>query len=331
MNKKRHHYVPKAYLRSFCDEKGKIRVYLKDNPAKIIHQSPDNTAFHKYYYSQPLPESGKDHNSLEDLFSQYEAKWRSIIKQLRQREDINESLEDIFAFMTLQRVRVPACRDVTEKMLAEMVKTVAKRLDASGELPPKPKGFEDINHIKVSIDPHQSILAMGNIIKRLGQQVFGKIGIGAIFNMTEIPFLTSDNPVIWFDPSIPEGKMKPYVLQVEGPIVLLFPVTPNIMIYGHSSMHEQFTYEGLGYGEISEPNKVEIMNRQICRFAYKAVFSQRADQEVLIHKYADESPILRTETIPGEKGEYLFFQSVFGKPEVKPKWVVREVKPKGVD
>jgi len=323
VNKKRHHYVPIAYLKNFCDEEGKIRVYLKDNPDKIIHQSPDNTGFHKYYYSQPLPEGGKDHNSLEDLFSELEAKWPPIIEQLRQRENINinDSLEDIFAFMALQRVRVPACRDASEKMLAEMVKATARRLDVTGQLPPKPKGFENIlNHVEVSIDPHQSIHAMVKMIEGLGQ-VFGQIGIGVIHNMTGIPFLTSDNPVILFNPSIPEDEMKPYVLQVGGPIVLLFPVTPNIMIYGHSSMREHFACDGFGDGELSEPSKVEIINRNICRFAYKAVFSQKTDQEDLFHKYADESPILRTETIPVEKGEYLFFQSVFGKREVKPKWV----------
>jgi hypothetical protein len=54
MNKKRHHYVPKAYLNSFRDEQGRVCVWLKDDPHKSIHQSPDNVGFHKYYYSQPL-------------------------------------------------------------------------------------------------------------------------------------------------------------------------------------------------------------------------------------------------------------------------------------
>jgi hypothetical protein len=69
MDKKRHHYVPKAYLKSFCDDSGKLLVYRKDDPSKAIPLSPDNTAFHKYYYSQPLPDGGKDYNVLEDFFS----------------------------------------------------------------------------------------------------------------------------------------------------------------------------------------------------------------------------------------------------------------------
>jgi len=39
--KKRHHYVPRAYLRFFADESGKLRVCLKDQPGKVLYQSPD--------------------------------------------------------------------------------------------------------------------------------------------------------------------------------------------------------------------------------------------------------------------------------------------------
>jgi hypothetical protein len=168
MDKKRHHYIPKAYLKFFCNEQGKLRIYLKDHPGKLIYQSPDNTGFHKYYYSQSLPEGGKDHNTLENLLSVLEAK-PPIVERLGQRENINGNLEDIFAFIALQRVRVPASRDACEAMLAEMVKVTARLLAATGKLPAKPEGFEDIlNHMEVSIDPHQSIHAMVDMIRGIG-------------------------------------------------------------------------------------------------------------------------------------------------------------------
>ena len=58
MVKKRHHYVPKAYLRSLCDGSEKVLVYRKGDPSKVISLSLANTAFHKYYYSQPTPDGG---------------------------------------------------------------------------------------------------------------------------------------------------------------------------------------------------------------------------------------------------------------------------------
>jgi len=158
------------------------------------------------------------------------------------------------------------------------------------------------------------------MIRGIGQ-MFDQIGISALHNMTNIPFLTSDNPVIWFDPSVTEAEMRPYGLQNGGPIFLLFPVAPNLMIYGHSSLRERFASDGLEHGELSERKSVSVMNRHICRFAYKAVFAQRAGQEALIHEDADVSPVLRAKTIPVEKGEIVFHQSVFGKRVSKPKWV----------
>jgi hypothetical protein len=170
MDKKHHHYVPKAYLRSFCDDSGRVLVYRKDDSSKGIPLSPDNTAFHKYYYSQPTPEGGIEHNALEDCFSKIEEKWPGIVDRLHRKEDVNDSLEDIFQFIALQRVRVPACRDVVEKIEGERTKAIVRRLDAEGRLPPKPKGFEDIpDHIEASINPHLSIHAMPEIIKELAR------------------------------------------------------------------------------------------------------------------------------------------------------------------
>ena len=122
MNKKRHHYIPKAYLKFFWNDSGTVLVYRKDDPSKAISLSPDNTGFHKYYYSQPRPDGGKDHNAFEDCFSIIETNWLRIVDQLHRRENVNDSLVEIFGFMALQRVRVPASRDVSEMMLAEVLR-----------------------------------------------------------------------------------------------------------------------------------------------------------------------------------------------------------------
>ena len=291
MDKKRHHYIPKAYLKSFCDSSGKVLVYRKDNPYKAIPLSPDNTGFHKYYYSQPRPEGGKDHNVLEDCFSSIETKWPRIVDQLYRRENLNDSLVDIFGFMALQRARVPASRDAIEKMKAEEVKAKVRRLDAAGKLPPKPVGFEDLlDHVEVTIDPHQSIHAMVHVIRVTGH-VLDRIGFFAIYNNTDVPFLASDNPVIWFDPSVQDADLRPYVLQPNGPVVLLFPVSPSLIIYGDSSGRDRFASEGLGVADLSDTGSVEMINRQVCRFGYQAIFAQKAGQERIIEEHAGLSPI----------------------------------------
>ncbi len=97
MDKKRHHYVPKAYLRSFCNDTNKLLVYRKDEPSRAIALSVENAALQNYYYSQPTPEGGTDNNTLEDFFSKTEEKWPGIIDRLHRQEDVKDSLEDIFS------------------------------------------------------------------------------------------------------------------------------------------------------------------------------------------------------------------------------------------
>jgi hypothetical protein len=320
MDKKRHHYVPKAYLKSFCDAQGRINVYLKDDLSKAIHQAPDNTGFHKYYYSQSLPGGGMDNNTLEDLFSELETKWPPLIDRMVRRDSLNSSLDDLFAFIGLQRARTPASRDASEAALVTSLIATAKLLDSLGRLPPKPPGLENIlDHLEVAIDPHQSIHAMVHVIRATGQ-VLGQIGIGVIHNLTDVPFLTSDNPVIWFNPSVSERELQPYTLEPDGPIVFLFPVTPNVLVYGESGMREQFAKAGMLSSDTNDRKFVKQINRHICRFAYKAVFSSRRGQEPVIREYADVSPVLLSETQTLDGGVAIRSHYVFGKREQKARW-----------
>lgn len=324
MKKKKQHYVSVAYLKAWCDVDGKVRIYRKDDPYKVIRQSPENFGFHKYYYAQPLPDGERDYNTLDDFFSEYESKWPLIVERIRRREDVNDCLQDIFSFIALQRARVPATRDAIEGLLADTVKAVARHMDAAGELSPKPAGLENIlDHIEVSIDPHQSILAMPDIILGIGQ-VMEKIGISALINNTDIPFVTSDNPVIWFDPSVPEDQMQPYSIRKNEPILLLFPIAPDIIIFGHSSKLDQYSKDGFGFGNLSEPNQVEIMNRHICRFAYEAVFAQGPGFEELVKQYADVSLVVRTQAIQTANGDFILPEYIWGPREPKPKWERRQ-------
>ena len=188
-------------------------------------------------------------------------------------------------------------------------------------MPPKPEGFEDIlDHVEVSINPHQSIHAMVPMMRGIGQ-VFDRVGFGALHNKKEIPFLTSDNPVIWVDPSVKDSDLQPYVLRPDSPIVLLFPVSPSLVIYGDLPMRDQFASEGLGVADLSDTGLVEAINRQVCRFGYQTIYAQKAGQERLLQEHATLSPVIRFDRIGAGEGEAVVFEMVFGKRERKPKWV----------
>ncbi len=205
-------------------------------------------------------------------------------------------------------------------MLAERVKADLQLLDEAGEPPPKPKELEDLfDKLQVAIDPHQSIHGMVEMIRGTGT-LLSLIGVGVLRNETDLPFLTSDNPVMWFDPSAAEGDLRPYSVLPNGPIMFLFPIAPDLCICGDNVMRDQFAYEGIRYGKLNKPGSVIEINRQVCRFAYESVFAQRTGQEVLVREHAALSPVLESQTVWRDGKRALAFRTVFGRRTRKPKW-----------
>jgi hypothetical protein len=86
-DKKRHHYIPVTYLNKFADVSGNVYAYRKDNPRPPLYILPNAIAFETYYYSQPLPEGGRDNNTFEDFFGTIESKWTPLAERLRSGSD----------------------------------------------------------------------------------------------------------------------------------------------------------------------------------------------------------------------------------------------------
>lgn len=318
---KRHHYVPRAYLKAFCDPKGKLLVYRKDAPSKPLSVTPDATQFRKYYYSQPTPEGGQDNKRLEALFSEVETHWPPLVASLLARENVNDRLHHLFEFMSLQRVRVPAARDAAEAMLAQTVKDTMLSMRRKGELPEPPAGMENLlDHVEVSIDPHQSIHAMPAQLQGLAE-LYNRIGIAAVHNLTSRPFLTSDNPVIWFDQSVAFDEQRPYTFDPDsGDVFFFFPVSPRLAIVGSVEHSSLYSKHGLLHSEVSDEAWVCRVNEQVSRFGYEAVIASQPGQEDLIARHASVSPVHEAISVPFASGFGTLHRQVFGARTKKPKW-----------
>jgi hypothetical protein len=317
---KRHHYVPKAYLKAFCDKKGRLLVYRKDASPNALYVTPDNTQFQGYYYSQPTPDGGRDNNSLEQLFSEVESKWPATLAVLHSKGPANERIAHLCEFMALQRVRVPAARDMAEAALARSVKDTTTVMLSNGSIPPPPASLSDFpNGVEVSIDPHQSIHAMAAMMQGMSA-LLSKLGLAVIHNLTATPFLTSDNPVIWFDPSRPFDEQRPYTVDPNGPISLAFPISPTVAIIGSREYSAHYARHGLLHSDVGDEDWVISINEQICRFAYEAVIASELGQEKLIAKYASTSPVHEAMALNVTSGAASLHRFAFGKRKNKPKW-----------
>lgn len=317
-DKKRHHFVPVGYLKGFCDEDEKIRAFLKDAPLNDkIHLKPDEIGFENYYYSQPLPDGGRNNNAIEDAFNKFETGWPALVVRLSAWSVARQDLVELLTFVLMMRVRVPAARDMVELSLAEQVKATARALHRAGRLPPPPKEFPDIvDMLEVSIDPHRSILAMTDLAKGVGR-VIDALSYQILHNETGDPFLTTDCPVCYFDPLVPKHIVRPYTVSPpHGPIELLFPISSKLLLRGYTS----FGSRDFRHLDLRRPGEIRRYNTIVAKFGYRMILSGSYSHFALFSAHHESSPILKTSVHRSGRGELLLFEHMFGKRPRKPKW-----------
>ncbi|WP_139198075.1 DUF4238 domain-containing protein [Sphingomonas gellani] len=74
--KKRHHFVPAAHLRRFADARGMLAISRKDTPETVTFSRPEEAAFRRFYYAQPLPDGSMDTDALEICFRRWKLSGR---------------------------------------------------------------------------------------------------------------------------------------------------------------------------------------------------------------------------------------------------------------
>ena len=321
--KKKHHYLAQTYLRGFCNPDGKVCVYLKDRPKAPWWAEPDTIAFENYYYSQQAPDGSKDNNRLEDFFSSLENPWPDIVSKVQNKEPLGKHLKHLICFIIMHRVRVPTARDAVEAALAESVRMTARLLNDCRELPAPPEGltFDYLDeHLVVSIDPHRSILAMTDLAKGLGT-IIDAIGFEILENYTSEAFITTDNPVIYFDPMVSLALLEPYNISRERmDIEFMFPITPRFLLWGHSTMRDRPDHHAPKYEDIRDLDFVRRANTLAVRFANGMIFSKEDRHQDLVERYGKRSPVLSATHFRTSSGRAIHTKHIFGPRKSKPKW-----------
>lgn len=317
-DKRRHHYVPVTYLNEFRDASGKVVAYPKDEPTRVFKSKPDRIAYENFYYSQVTPDGRADNNTLEDLFSQVETVWPALLKDLDEGQPLGARAGALFEFISLLRVRVPAARDAVELFDAQAVRMTMRHLDARGDLPPWPTGL-DADKVVISIDPNRSLQAMPYLLNGVAG-LMGRLGFEVIRNTSTQDFITSDNPVIHYDPSQPADRLRPYDTPPGRPAELLLPLTRRLLLRGRTDLPVLRTGNEMGHVEIGDLEEIQRLNSRIAQFAYRCVFAAETGLETWLAAFADRSPVADFQILPMAKASMLTTRFVFGPRREKPRW-----------
>jgi hypothetical protein len=321
LSAKRHHYVPEAYLNAFRSEDGMLTAFRKEKGAKPFRVTPSNVALERYYYANTGEDGARDTDTFEQIFSQVESGWPSILVALSEGARSAQLTHNLLEFACLQRARVPAARDAYELMRADSVAHLARLLQRLGKLPEMPPGSEDIlERFEVSVDPESSLRAIAMVLEGMMNRVLPSLGFMVIHNMTQIEFITSDNPVMWFVPHRDQELIKPYEMRPNAPLEFLFPLTPRMLLLGRSNDLERYNLYGLGHGDISDPKTVKRANRLVAKFGYGLLLARDESPASLAAKYAEVSPVMHTTAFPRPDGQTVMVHMEFSKRRKKARW-----------
>jgi hypothetical protein len=105
--KKRNHYLPRFYLKGFCDTNSRVWMYEKNNPSQPVDGSPGDMAIVRKLYN--LESSGNAKDEIENYFSEsVETPASPPFKRLLNKEFPNmQDKKTLSLFFAMLMVRTP--------------------------------------------------------------------------------------------------------------------------------------------------------------------------------------------------------------------------------
>jgi hypothetical protein len=219
---KLHHYVPRFYLKNFCDPSGRLWVWDKVS-RKVYPSSPEKVAAGTYFYRVPeFIGTDVDPLFLEKDLADLEGRAAVIFEEFIPLLDTMKPLQflqmggderwTISSYMAVQFLRTADQRDILEFIALS-------------------NGFyKDGITTEEKVNLHAYMLCAGGLIEKISKRIYDSIWMYAR-NGTKTPFWTSDNPVAF---KTADNKM-----WLKGPGILskgsyvVFPITPNYVLYCH--------------------------------------------------------------------------------------------------
>ena len=217
---KKHHYVPKFYLKNFSIDNLSINVY-NITRSKTIHQANlKNQCYKDYFY-------GKD-DKVEKVLGGIEGVaasiFRTIIKEKKPPRPLTIEYMRLMLFVLIQHGRTTYAVDA----MNEMTDTLAKKLLSAN----KSFNREDIENLKVSIT-EAGALSVANATSALHLTLDLQCKI--LMAKEGAEFITSDNPAVLYNQLFEElPYMSAIGLACKG-LQIFLPISPSILLYYYDS------------------------------------------------------------------------------------------------
>lgn len=170
-------------------------------------------------------------------------------------------------------------------------------LEAIGALPADLAEYAGkLDRVPVGINPEQSLANMLEDIVGSGDLAF-RMGFEVLHNKTGSPFLTTDNPVCFYDPNQSAHARTPY--PESGEIELIFPIDAGMVLRGSTRLRPVNSV--VRHRVLSDKAKVRKINRTVAQFGYRLYIARDRSCDDLVRQYAATVPTVHVnaEVEPG--------------------------------
>ncbi len=269
---KKHHYVPRFYLKRFSPDGKSINIWNLRSARKILSANLNNQCYRSYFYGKELDAE----TALGDLEGMASLLFR-LIDQYRTPPPYGSPEHQLLVLSTiLQYGRTAYSADVLNEMNDKLMKHI---------LEPRAKA-KSIDLSKVSI----GFKEVGRLSLGLAMQTYPilfDLRCRLLINETEVEFVTSDNPVVLYNQLFVFRKFGSNTGLASKGLQIFYPISPRITLLLFDSSVYSVGSRKNSFVDISIPRDIyEINTLQACSAEENIYFLDRALNVEALHRRA---------------------------------------------
>ena len=258
MNFKNQHIVTSAYVKEWCDPRTPdghtpyVWLVSKDGQS-VYNKSPKNIFNESDFYTS-FDENGNRNLELEHYLHKIEDDFLAARKVIGEKHPINDfEFQSIVLFIASTYVRTKLQKREQKEIWSDLLK-IYQRIGINQSIPEIYKQIENLHDQPLPFHISTFLNITVPVLLRM------KLTIMATSSKTG--FITSDNPVLWFDPSLWFMNKPISLFGLESPYIeILLPLSPNYLVQLTWNDSEQYLFVD------SQPELVNEINKLIVYFS----------------------------------------------------------------
>ncbi len=213
--KKRHHFVPKFYLKRFSKDEKSINIFNIKHKRIILNGSLKAQFFRDYLYGKE-PEFENILGSLEGIAAKI---FRKISDTAFFPKKDSQEWFNLLLFIVVQNSRTVASIDDKDEMMDKFLKRVMSN---------EPK-FSQYNPDKFKIrmkNSSQMSVSFGAMVMPLATDLSLKILVSPVMNA----FFISDNPIVYYNRLLEDDSPHSHCGIASKGLMIFLPITPKVSL-----------------------------------------------------------------------------------------------------